>query len=60
MVILSREETIILRQTQALKDIINAAGNKQPYTRQELERSFTEDYVLGNDYLKERGIPEIA
>jgi len=46
--------------TQALKDILNAAHNEQPYTWQELEKYFTKDYEAGYEALNEAGIGEIA
>lgn len=40
--------------TSALKDIINAAGNREPYTEQELEDIFTDACSEGEDVLKRR------
>jgi hypothetical protein len=46
--------------TQALKDIINAASNGQPYTSDELISRFQNDYSAGAEELERQGIPEIA
>jgi hypothetical protein len=56
----TEEEKIIQWLTQALKDIINAAGNDDPYTREELKTTFSIDYQLGYEYLHSRGIQELA
>lgn len=46
--------------TQALKDIINAAGNGEPYTPQDLVSLFQNDYGIGAEELHRQGIEEIA
>jgi len=48
------------KTTQALKDIINAAGNGEPYTATELEVRFTADYAEGVNVLQRRGFLETA
>lgn len=53
--------TNALRQgAQALKDIINAAGNGEPYSPEELEGSFSADYDLMVEALQEIGATEIC
>lgn len=53
--------TNALRQgTQALKDIINAAGNGEPYNADELAESFSADYDLMVEALQELGATEIC
>jgi hypothetical protein len=52
------ELAVIQRITQALKDIVNAAGNDQPYSREELEKSFADDYAAGYELLAKYGVSE--
>lgn len=52
--------TALQLTTQALKDILNAADNGQPYTRDELQASFQNDYNAGYEELQRQGLPEIA
>ena len=47
-------------QIQALKDIINAANNGDPYDAEELATSFQADYALGYETLTRLGISEIC
>jgi hypothetical protein len=51
-------EAVIREQTQALKDIINAASG-DPYDPDELQ-SFLTEYQNGYEYLEHFGIEEIA
>jgi hypothetical protein len=55
-----RAESVITLQTSAIKDIINAADNGEPYSAEELKRIFLQDYQLGYDYLKRFRIEEIS
>jgi len=53
-------EGVIVLQTSAIKDIINAADNGEPYSAEELKKIFYQDYQLGYDYLKKFRIEEIS
>jgi hypothetical protein len=44
--------------TQALKDILAAADNGQPYTSKELHKNFTPDYNAGHEALAAYGTAE--
>jgi hypothetical protein len=46
--------------TQALKDILNAAANGEPYTPEELKSRFQNDYNVGYAALMESNLDEIA
>jgi len=52
--------TVVQRQTQALKDIINASDNGQPYSAEELQRIFMPDYQAGYEVLELLGLAELA
>jgi hypothetical protein len=56
------EQLLIRRLTQAIKDIIGAANNDAPYTREEFGEgsSFLRDYNDGYAYLEAHSIEEIA
>ena len=41
----------LVETTAALKDIINAAGNDQPYNKDELYREFSPIYNMGYETL---------
>jgi hypothetical protein len=57
---LTAEEILIRRLTQALKDILNAANNTEPYDAAEIDDLFTGDYNAGYAYLDSHNIAEAA
>ena len=57
---MTEEQQLVRILTQALKDIINASANDQPYSYPELVDSFGMAYATGYAYLAAHGIEEIA
>ena len=51
---------VVQKLTQALKDIIGAAGNGRAYEGRELETLFGSDYALGYETLRRLRLPEVA
>lgn len=57
---MTQTQYALQRTTQAIKDILGAAQNGEPYSPDELTELFLDDYNVGYAALNHEGIEEIA